>query len=103
MRRSMQRCDVQFTAAGYLVLDADVAKTYFPGDVLVALRRGPELWLLPTRGAAAGGLILKQRNAQRDRSVLVRETLNDEVHEGVRDAFWDDSNGALRVALVPRD
>lgn len=92
--------EVEFTDQGYLVLQAEVAQEFFPFDVLVALRRGPELWLLPTRGAAAGGLILKQRNLRGDRSVLVRETLDDDVPLGVRSAFWDDSNGALRIALV---
>lgn len=99
----MTRRDVEFTANGYLVLQAEVAREFFPFDVLVALRRGPELWLLPTRGAAAGGLILKQRNPRGDRSVLVRETLDDEVPDGIRPAFWDDANGALRVALVNHD
>ena len=94
---------MEFTDNGYLVLRAEVAQAFFPGDVLVALRRGVELWLLPTRGAAAGGLILKQRNLQGDRSVLVRETLADESHTGIRQAFWDDANGALRVALVTED
>lgn len=92
--------EVEFTDQGYLVLQAEVAQEFFPFDVLVALRRGPELWLLPTRGAAAGGLILKQRNLRGDRSVLVRETLEDDVPLGVRSAFWDDGNGALRIALV---
>ncbi len=92
--------DVEFTEQGYLVLTADDAHEFFPFDVLVALRRGPELWLLPTRGAAAGGLILKQRNLRGDRSVLVRETLDDAVPIGRRPAFWDAANGALRVALV---
>ncbi len=99
----MTRREVEFTANGYLVLQAEVAQEFFPFDVLVALRRGPELWLLPTRGAAAGGLILKQRNPRGDRSVLVRETLDDEVPDGIRPAFWDDANGALRVALVNHD
>jgi hypothetical protein len=35
--------------------------------------------------------------------VLVRETLDDEVPDGIRPAFWDDANGALRVALVNHD
>ena len=95
--------EVEFTEQGYLVLHAALAQEFFPFDVLVALRRGPELWLLPTRGAAAGGLILKQRNLRGDRSVLVRETLDDAVPAGVRPAFWDDANGALRVALVAGD
>jgi hypothetical protein len=99
----MTRRNVEFTSSGYLVLQADVAQEFFPFDVLVALKRGAELWLLPTRGAAAGGLILKQRNPRGDRSVLVRETLDDQVPEGVRPAFWDEANGALRVALVSSD
>lgn len=94
------RREVEFTDHGYLVLQAEVAQEFFPFDVLVALRRGPELWLLPTRGAASGGLILKQRNLRGDRSVLVRETLDDAVPLGVRQAFWDAANGALRVALA---
>lgn len=99
----MTRHDVEFTPNGYLVLQAEVAQQFFPSDLLVALRRGVELWLLPTRGPSAGGLILKQRNPRGDRSVLVRETLADEPHCGVRPAFWDDANGALRVALVTDD
>ena len=97
------RREVEFTDHGYLVLQAEVAQEFFPFDVLVALRRGAELWLLPTRGAAAGGLILKQRNLRGDRSVLVRETLDDDVPHGMRPAFWDAANGALRVALADAD
>jgi hypothetical protein len=92
--------DVLFTSKGYLVLEADVARRYFPGDTMLALRREQELWLLPTRGAAAGGLVLKQRNLDGDRSVLVREVLQDAPILGARPAFWDEANGALRVALT---
>jgi len=92
--------EVLFTSHGYLVLQAEVARTYFPSDTMLALRRERELWLLPTRGAAAGGLVLKQRNLDGDRSVLVREVLDDAPITGPRAAFWDESNGALRVALV---
>ena len=46
---------VEFTEHGYLHLDADVAQTYFPNDVLVVLVRGAEAWLMPMRGAAGGG------------------------------------------------
>jgi hypothetical protein len=35
--------------------------------------------------------------------VLVRETLDDVIPHGTRPAFWDDANGALRVALVEPD
>lgn len=92
--------DVLFTSHGYLVLDADLARTFFPGDTVLALRRDPELWLLPTRGAAAGGLVLKQRNAAGDRAVLVREVLEDAPITGPRRAYWDERQGALRVALI---
>lgn len=97
---SMPSPDVLFTSHGYLVLKAELARTFFPGDTLLALRRDRELWLLPTRGAAAGGLVLKQRNTAGDRAVLVREVLEDEPILGLRQAFWDERQGALRVALV---
>ncbi len=91
--------EVEFTAHGYLVLTHDVAQQCFPFDVLLAMPKGRELWLLPTRGAAAGGLILKQRNLSGDRCVLIREAINDAPLLGRMPAFWDASNGALRVAL----
>lgn len=96
----MSSPDVLFTSHGYLVLAAEVARAFFPGDTLLALRRDRELWLLPTRGAAAGGLVLKQRNVAGDRAVLVREVLDDAPIAGPRRAFWDERQGALRVALV---
>lgn len=93
---------VELTAQGYLQLPAELAERHFPGDGLVALPRPPELWLLPTRGAAAGGLLLKRRNLRGDRSVLIREQLPEGTPPGPRPAFWDETNGALRVALEAR-
>ncbi|MBL0938628.1 MAG: hydrogenase maturation protease [Gemmatimonadaceae bacterium] len=90
---------IEITDAGYLVLRADVAHAYFPNDTLLAMLRGEELWLLPTRGAGGGGLLLKQRNPAGDRSVLVREALHDRYVPGVCPAFWDERQSALRVAL----
>jgi len=92
--------EVEFTALGYLVLDADLARERFPNDTLLAMRRGDELWLLPTRGPGGGGLLLKQRNPAGDRSVLVSEVLAPAVPNGRCPAFWDDAHGALRVALA---
>lgn len=97
----MSTLEVELTALGYLHLPAELAGRYFPQDVLVALPRGPELWLLPTRGAAAGGLLLKQRNPRGDRSVLIWELLPPGTPPGPRAAFWDERGGALRVALAP--
>ncbi|HEY0929623.1 MAG TPA: hydrogenase maturation protease [Gemmatimonas sp.] len=91
---------VALRSDGYLVLSAAVAQRFFPADTLLAMPRGNELWLLPTRGPGGGGLLLKQRNPAGDRSVLVREVLQDEGPTGDLPAFWDDERGALRVALV---
>jgi hypothetical protein len=91
---------VVITEHGYLQIPAELAGRYFPNDVLVVLVRDAELWLLPTRGAMAGGLLLKQRNRQGDRSVLIWEILPANTPSGSRNAFWDVQNGALRVALA---
>lgn len=93
---------VTFTPSGYLVIDCDVARTHFPNDTVLLLSRGEELWLLPTRGAAGGGLLLKQRNAAGDRAVLVTEALGDRQLDGSYPAFWDPGQGALRVAVAHR-
>ncbi|MFN8373062.1 MAG: hydrogenase maturation protease [Anaerolineae bacterium] len=90
---------VNFTEHGYLYIPADIARRYFPEDVLVALVKGAELWLLPLRGVAAGGLLLKQRNPAGDRAVIIWETLHPRTPCGMRPAFWDEERGALRVAL----
>lgn len=95
----MPRIEIQITGQGYLQIPADLAQLHFPQDTLVALVKGFELWLLPTRGAAGGGLLLKQRNAQGDRSVLLTHILPPDTPAGQRLAFWDSGNGALRVAL----
>jgi hypothetical protein len=90
---------LELAAGGSLRIPAALAALHFPHDVLVVLPRGRELWLLPTRGAAAGGLILKQRNRAGDRSVLIWEALPSSFSPGPLDSFWDAENGALRVAL----
>jgi hydrogenase maturation protease len=93
-------CAVELTPGGYLVIAAEVARTFFPNDTLLVFSKARELWLLPTRGAGGGGLLLKQRNPDGDRAVLVREVLGDALPVGKLPAIWDDAQGALRVALV---
>jgi hypothetical protein len=88
---------VEFTAQGDLRLTAEVAARFFPSDSLAAVLRGDELWLLPLVGPEGGGLLLKQRNAQGDRSALVWESLPEHPPVGERQAVWDEDNGALRV------
>jgi hydrogenase maturation protease len=91
--------EVELTGQGYLRVTAALAARCFPGGALVASLRGPEMWLIPLYGPGAGGLLLKRRNAQGDRSVLVTEVIPPEVAPGVYPAFWDEREAALRVAL----
>ncbi len=95
----MSRFALEINGQGYLVVPADVAAAHFPDDVCVAIRRAPELWLLPINGAASGGLLMKQRNANGDRSVLVWESLPPDWSPGIFGAFWDSAEGAMRIAL----
>lgn len=95
----MAQVQIELTNQGYLHLPADVARTYFPGDGLVAQVRGGELWLMPTQGPQAGGLLLKQRNRQGDRSVLIWEVLPSNTQPGPRTGFWDQAVAALRFTL----
>lgn len=94
---------VEFTEAGDLRMSASLATQHFPGDALVAARRGAELWLFPLTGPEGGGLLLKQRNASGDRSTLIWEALAGELVVGERPAVWDHANAALRIALSSRD
>lgn len=91
---------VELTADGYLRIDADTARRFFPGDTTVAAVRDGELVLVPLHSTASGGMLLKQRNAAGDRAVLVREVLGDESATGIRTARWDAGQGALRVTLA---
>lgn len=93
--------EVEITDDGNLRIDAAVAADYFPSDALVAVLRGRELWLMPLIGPEGGGLLLKQRNPQGDRSTLIWEALPPDAPCGRRPAVWDDTNGALRVDLGP--
>jgi hypothetical protein len=109
--------EVALTADGYLHLAAHVAARYFPGDALVARTlpttpatepsgaSGPSapgavLELVPLIGPAHGGLVLRQRNAAGDRTVLIHEVLDFQDHAGRYAAFWDSDAGLLRVALT---
>lgn len=87
------------SADGYLRLSRADAEEFFPEDTLLALWRDESLVLLPTRGAAAGGLMLKQRNLDGDRSLLISEVFEFAIPHGRFTAIWDDSIGGLRVNL----
>lgn len=90
---------VEMTGAGYLHLPAAVAAAYFPSDVLLARRDGDRLELVPLVSATHGGLVLKQRTAAGDRSLLIHEVLEFAAVEGRFEASWDEGRGALVVDL----
>ncbi len=98
--RGADEVGVEITAEGYLRLDAALAASRFPSDAVAAVLRDGNLWLIPLRGPSSGGLLLKQRNPAGDRTILVREVLEDAFPVGVRAAFWDDEHGALRIPLA---
>lgn len=91
--------EIDYTGQGYILMPADVARRYFPNDLLLLLVKGDEVWLLPARGPAVGGLMLKQRNAAGERSVLAAPYLPPETQAGRWLAFWDERAGALRAAF----
>jgi len=93
------RVEVEITEKGSLHLPAALARQYFSQDALVVQVKGTEMWLLPIRGPASGGLFLKQHTAKGDRSVLISEHLPMDFQAGSHAAFWDQANHALRVAL----
>jgi hypothetical protein len=92
--------ELTLTEQGYLRIPSEIAGRCFPHDLVACLLRPRELWLMPTRGAGAGGLILKQRNAEGERSVLVHHLLPPDILPGPRLAYWDAAQGALRIALT---
>ena len=93
---------VELTPHGDLIVPADVAQQCFGGapSVMVAVRDA-ELWLIAIGQRAVGGLLLKQRNARGDRSVLVVEQIRAaDWTPGPRTAHWDEPERALRVPLA---
>ena len=95
----MSAFQLEITDQGYLIIPQKIAQHLFPEDVCVAIWREPELWILPINNSNAGGFLLKQRNAQGDRSVLIHEVLPNDWKSGVYSAFWDFANGSVRIDL----
>lgn len=91
---------VEISDGGYLHLDAALVARYFPAGVVGALVESDAVLLIPVRSAANGGHLLKHRNRQGDRSLLMREFLDVDPTPGVRGVDWDTARGALRVPLT---
>lgn len=95
----MPPLEVELTALGSLLLPAELALHRFPADLVAARLEPGELWLYPLRGAGAGGLLLKRRNAAGDRAVLLGPMLPPRLPAGRCPPFWDSTHAALRVSL----
>ena len=91
--------EVELTSHGYLYLNAALAAKHFPHDAVLATLDAGQLTLWPTSGAFAGGLPLKQRNMAGDRCVLIVEVIPPDTPPGTKDAFWDEQQCRLCVAL----
>ena len=90
--------------SGSVYLDAAVADRYFGGvDAVVMLIREGELHILPVHQMAAGGCLLKWRNAAGDRvasapDVFGAKGLETWCADGL-EAVWSAEKGALIIAL----
>ncbi len=91
----------ELTAQGYLILDAAVVAQHFTTGTVIVLHREGELLVMPVHDRTAGGLLLKQRNARGDRSVLVTEFVGDHPG-GLLVGHWDAEGRALHIALGGR-
>lgn len=104
-------------ARGSLHLPREVYERHLGGrECVVLLRDGPDLLVLPVRGAEAGGLLLKVRNAAGDRVVDAADFLRAQPPGGeppdlpapdLRELApawrWDDERASLRLlGVFPR-
>ena len=95
------RVDVR---AGAVYLSAETYQTYFQGiEAVILLIRDGSLQILPVRQMAAGGCLLKVRNAAGDRvasapDVFHANGLGDWKASGL-EASWSSEQGALLVPL----
>ena len=97
-----QKIDIK---RGSIYLSADTYKTYFAGlEAVIVLIRDGHLLILPVRQMAAGGCLLKIRNAQGDRvatapDVFAAHGLSDFSAQSLS-ATWSTKDGALIAALL---
>lgn len=90
---------------GNIYVNATIYQRYFSGIESVAvLAREDDIALMPVRNPGGGGLLLKIRNAQGDRVIHARETLESagvpEDKEIRATPKWDSESAALRIPTV---
>ena len=97
-------------ARGSIYLDRDLCAAYLPDvSALAAIAREGRAYLLPLRGPAAGGLLLKIRNARGDRVVHAEDFLltlgisRDDPERQVAVRWAPDMAGLLLEAVAPVD
>jgi hypothetical protein len=88
---------------GRVLLPRAICERHFPGASSAALlERDGEVYLVPLAGPSAGGLLLKQSNAQGDRVLLATDFLAERglgqfVAERTFDVRWVDDAGGLLI------
>ena len=92
--------DMVTVRRGSLYLDRATCDRYFAGlETIILIADGPDLVILPVRHAAAGGYLLKRRNAAGDRVVNAGDFFrshcvgDDDVVE--TQASWSTEKGGL--------
>jgi hypothetical protein len=98
-----QEQEAVLVKSGKLYIGRAVYARYLDGlGTVVLLRRGDDLLVLPVRHAAAGGYLLKVRNAAGDRVVdaadFFREHHCDEPSERQLALTWDAETAGIRFA-----
>lgn len=95
---------------GSLYLTAEIYQRYFTNlSAVILLRRNDDLLIMPVMHAAAGGYLLKLKNAAGDRVVnamdFFREQGFDENHNCTFQVVWSSEQAALRAekAFCPPD
>jgi hypothetical protein len=79
---------------------ADFEAVFGDAATVVLLRDAADLLVVPVHQAAAGGCLVKRRNAAGDRAIDAIDLLRDEPgHDAARAvrAVWDDARAALRL------
>jgi len=87
-----------------LLAQSDYARHFNGLDSVVLLRDGSDLLVLPVHRAAAGGYILKLRNAAGDRIVSAADFFRSngicDEDDRALTAVWDEARAALRAAAT---